>query len=74
MIVWACPVCGHEVEDKVILGGSMTVQVEGHEGHYCMNCWAVWVAKNIPRMIKLQKVEGIPPPAPAPDDPEKEPF
>jgi hypothetical protein len=45
---YKCPVCGNEQHE----GEGLEITIKEFQGSYCMKCYAKFLSKNIPKMIK----------------------
>lgn len=46
---YRCPICGFEQGP----GEGIVINIKKLNGHYCMECYATWIDKNIPKMEKI---------------------
>jgi hypothetical protein len=45
-----CPKCGATGSAGFGAQGVVSMMIVGHEGFYCLACYADWLSKNIPKM------------------------
>lgn len=46
-----CPQCGWTCG----ISEGVMVSFSEYAGHYCMQCWAKWIASTLPKMIEVEE-------------------